>query len=49
MKLTRMIYSDMVGNPGTASMPDLPSNVAGPLKEISVWTKRITRRVRGRS
>ncbi len=37
VKLTRMIYSDPVGVP--AVTPNLPSNVAGPLKEISVWTE----------
>jgi len=40
VKLTRMIYSDMVGY--TEAVPNLPSNVAGPLKEVSVWTKWIT-------
>ena len=40
VKLTRIIYSDLVGNP--EATPILPHNVAGPLKEVSVWTKWIT-------
>jgi hypothetical protein len=40
VKLTRMIYSDLVGQPH--ARPNLPSNVAGPLKEMSVWTKTIS-------
>jgi hypothetical protein len=39
LNLTRMIYSDFVGKTGTDLMPNLPSNVAGPLKEFSAWTK----------
>ena len=39
VKLTRMIYSDLVGPKGTGAMPVQPVNVAGPLKEFSAWTK----------
>ena len=39
VKLTRMIYSDMVGPKGASVMPLQPVNVAGPLKEITGWTK----------
>ena len=37
VKLTRMIYSGITGWPHTP--PNPPSNVAGPLKELSLWTK----------
>ncbi len=40
VKLTRMIYSDLVGYP--RATPNLPSNVAGPLKEVLAWSKRLT-------
>ena len=36
-KLTRMIYSDPVGD--VVVTPSLPSNVSGPLKEITIWNK----------
>lgn len=39
VKLTRMIYSDPVGQAQAA--PSLPRNVAGPLKEVSIWTKDV--------
>ncbi len=40
VKLTRMIYSDPVGT--IQATPHFPSNVDGPLKETSVWTKNKT-------
>lgn len=39
IRLTRMIYSDLVGYKGTGAMPAVPTNVAGPLKELTGWTK----------
>ena len=38
VKLTRMIYSDPIGDPYRAT-PQPPSNVPGPLKELSLWTR----------
>jgi hypothetical protein len=39
VKLTRMIYSDPVGE--MQATPNPPRNVAGPLKELSVWRVQV--------
>jgi hypothetical protein len=39
-KLTRMIWSDSVGQ--RQATPVLPTNVPGPLKELTIWTKDVT-------
>jgi len=39
VKLTRMIYSDPVGHVDNFSHLQPPPNVAGPLKELTVWSQ----------